>query len=148
MARRFTHVVHSADIRMTQRRSRAGFTLETLSRSLCGKSLGQNFNGYVAMQPGVARPIHLAHPAGADRGKDLVRAESFTWLERHLNESAKFNSSRSRLLLGDGASGILSRCAVYTNHRIAPRGTRGPRRDAVSINLAVRWSKAGIKLGF
>ena len=75
MARRFTHVVNGANIGMIERRSGARLALETLSRSLGRKGLRQNFDGYVAMKPRVARPIHLAHAALADGRKDFVGAE-------------------------------------------------------------------------
>ena len=75
MARRLTDVVNRANIGMIQRRSRPRLALETLSRSLRRKSLRQNFDGYVAMQPRVPRAIHLAHPALADGREDFVRPE-------------------------------------------------------------------------
>jgi len=58
-------------------------TLETFSRRLSGKGLRQNFNGYVAIEPRVPRPINLTHAALADGGQDLVRAESLACGKRH-----------------------------------------------------------------
>ena len=75
MARRFAHVVNHANIGMIQRRSGARLALETLSRRLRCKGLWQNFDGYFAMKPRVARLIHLAHSALADQRKDFVGAE-------------------------------------------------------------------------
>src|ERR1700682_4569675 len=49
MAGRLAHVVHSADIRMIERRSGARLALETFPGSIRRKSLRQNFYGYVAM---------------------------------------------------------------------------------------------------
>jgi hypothetical protein len=36
----------------------------------------QHLDGYVAIQFGVARPIHLAHPARANRGDNFVGSEA------------------------------------------------------------------------
>ena len=83
MARRLTHVVNSANIGMIERRSGARLALETFSRSLVAKACGRTLIGYVAMEPRVARPIHLAHAALADGGKDFVGAEFLAGSERH-----------------------------------------------------------------
>jgi hypothetical protein len=37
--------------------------------------LGKHFDGDAAIQLGIARPIHLAHPPSTDRGKDFVGTE-------------------------------------------------------------------------
>jgi hypothetical protein len=45
----------------------------------------KNFDGDGAAEACIARPIHLAHAARADSGQHLVRAETLTGTERHLN---------------------------------------------------------------
>ena len=37
----------------------------------------------VAPEPGVARAVHLAHPAHADEREDLVAAGARTWRQAH-----------------------------------------------------------------
>ena len=47
------------------------------SRSaIAGEGFGQDLERDVAIQLRVARAIHLAHAARAERGKDFVRAEA------------------------------------------------------------------------
>ena len=48
-----------------------------------GEPLGEHLDRDVALQPGVARAIHLAHPAGADRGDHFVRTEPGAGREGH-----------------------------------------------------------------
>ena len=83
MARRLADVVNGANIGMIERRSGARLALETFPRSFRCKGLRQNFDGYVAMEPRVARLIHLAHAAFADGRKNFVRAEKLTRRQRH-----------------------------------------------------------------
>jgi hypothetical protein len=47
--------------------------------------LRKNFNGYIAMEPGVLSTIHFAHPAFTDRREDFVRAEFIACSKRHLD---------------------------------------------------------------
>jgi hypothetical protein len=55
----------------------ARFTLEApQSIGIGGKRGGQHLDRHVALQPGVARAIHLAHSAGTDQMQDLVRTET------------------------------------------------------------------------
>ena len=37
--------------------------------------VGQHLDRHIAAEPRVARPVHLAHSAGADGRTDLIRAE-------------------------------------------------------------------------
>ena len=48
---------------------------------------GQNLDGDVAAEPRVARAIDLAHPAGAERRDDLVRARGARRLASLTTES-------------------------------------------------------------
>ena len=76
MARRLTHVVNNANIRMIQRRSSARLALETFTRNFSRKGLRQDFDGYLAIQPRIPGPIHFAHTALTNRRDDFVRAET------------------------------------------------------------------------
>ncbi len=44
---------------------------------------GDDLERNVALEPRVARPIHLAHASGPERSKDLVRPEARPGPERH-----------------------------------------------------------------
>ena len=59
-------------------RNGTGFTLEPLGELLFG-----NLDGDDAIEPGVARAIHLSHATSAEGGDDLVRAEAGTGSESH-----------------------------------------------------------------
>jgi hypothetical protein len=43
----------------------------------------QDFQRDVTIQPAVTGAIDLTHPAGTDRGQNLVRADAGTWFEWH-----------------------------------------------------------------
>ena len=77
-------IVKLADVRMIQRRDGAGFALETLAELGLG-----NLDGDDAIKARVAGLIHFAHPAGAERGKDFVRAEFVAGRERHVRDSSQ-----------------------------------------------------------
>ena len=62
---------------MIQRGEDLRFALEPREPVRVGRErLGQDLDGDVAIELRVARPIHFAHPAGAEGGEDLVRAEA------------------------------------------------------------------------
>ena len=55
------------------------------SRSACdATSARQHLERHVAPEPGVARAVHLAHSARAQRGYDLVGAEARPGSQCHL----------------------------------------------------------------
>ena len=65
------------DVRMVQRRDRVGLALESRHRlGIVRKRLGKHLHRDLAIQLRVPRPVHLAHPARAERCEDLVRAEA------------------------------------------------------------------------
>ena len=69
---------------MAERRDDAGFALEAREGlRVRGEPLGEHLDRDVALQPGVARAIHLAHPAGADRGDHFVGTEPSAGREGH-----------------------------------------------------------------
>jgi hypothetical protein len=68
--------MQNANMRMVQRRNRAGLAFEALPGiGTVRKMGGKNLYGYNAFQAGVARPIHLSHAAGAERRLDFIRTE-------------------------------------------------------------------------
>jgi hypothetical protein len=77
-------IVNLADVGMIQRGDGLGLTLKALRELCCG-----DLNGHVAIQPGIVRSIHFAHPAFPDGRKELVRSEFVAWLERHMSDLAQ-----------------------------------------------------------
>ena len=68
--------VNDGDVRMVQRGKRSPFALEPgESFLLACDGFREDFDCHVATELRVASPIDLAHPALADEGGDLVRAE-------------------------------------------------------------------------
>ena len=64
MALCLADVVDRTDMGMIEGRCRACFALEALPRRVGREGLWQHLDRDVAIQPRVARAIHLAHPAG------------------------------------------------------------------------------------
>jgi len=72
------------DARVIERGERLRLAREACeSLRIVHERIGQNLDRDVAVQPGVPRPIHLAHPAGAYRRHDLVRAEACASRKSH-----------------------------------------------------------------
>ncbi len=72
-------LVDGDDVRMVEGRHRARFFLEASDAiGLGGHLLGQDLERHVAVQPRVARPVDVAHPAGAQPSADRVYAELAT----------------------------------------------------------------------
>jgi hypothetical protein len=68
-----------------------------------GELRRQDLQRDVASELGIARSIHLAHPAGPDGGKDFIRAEEGAGLECHqqiLPKSAPIAMSLSAYSIG------------------------------------------------
>src|SRR5271163_247367 len=82
------------DIGMIERGQHLGLTFETHQPlGVSCQSFGQYLDGYVPIQPGVARLVYLTHPAGANGRNNLVGAEFVACRERHGRDSAKFSRS-------------------------------------------------------
>ena len=70
------HVVHRQDVGMIQRRGGARFALEPRQPvAVLGKRRGDDLDGNVTCKARIARPVDLAHAAGAKGGHDRVRSE-------------------------------------------------------------------------
>ena len=68
--------VDGNDIGVVEGRCRARFLLEAVQPIIvCGERGGQNLDRNNAVQARVPRPIHLAHPAGAQQLDNLIRSE-------------------------------------------------------------------------
>jgi uncharacterized protein len=77
--------VDRGDVGMIERREHLRLALE--SRHAFGvarECFGQDFQRHIAPELGIARAVDLAHPAGANRGKNLVWPEAIAGGERHL----------------------------------------------------------------
>ncbi len=69
-------VVDAADVRMVQRRDRAGLALEARTPiGIAGQFARQHLDRHRAIEARVARAVDLPHSAGAQRADDFVRAE-------------------------------------------------------------------------
>ena len=83
-AMRLFEPVDLRDVRMIERSQDLRFPFEAGEPFRIGREgLGQDFDGNVAMEFRVRRPIHLAHAARANERDDLVGAEANTGRKRH-----------------------------------------------------------------
>src|SRR4051812_30983236 len=74
---RLFKTVDAADVGVVQRGEDFRFSLKAVEPvSVGGQSRRQDLDGDLTFQPGVDRPIHLAHAAFTDLGSDLVDAEA------------------------------------------------------------------------
>src|SRR6185312_13050991 len=72
------------DIGMVQARCRARFLLETLDAPAVGVQVaGQDLDGDLTPEAGIAGTIDLSHPAGTERRQNLVGAETRARLQRN-----------------------------------------------------------------
>ena len=51
---------------------------------IAAEFIGKNLDGHVALQPGIASAVNLAHPAFAQQRKDFKRAQLCAGCQRHL----------------------------------------------------------------
>jgi len=71
-----THVVNRHHVRMVQGSSEARLLLQPRQGVFIGgEVLPDDLQRDLTVQAPVARPVHLAHPAGADEADDLVDTE-------------------------------------------------------------------------
>jgi hypothetical protein len=98
-----TDVVESTDVRMIQAGNRSRFALKTLAQfGSIGEVIGQDFDGYGALQAGIAGAVHLAHPARANCREDFEGAQTFASEDRQraaaqLYPQALFGTSTQEL---------------------------------------------------
>ena len=70
-------VEHGDDVRVTESGSGPRLLLEAGHRHGIDGPVGRDhLDGHVAPEPRIARPIHLAHPSGANLRNDFVDAEA------------------------------------------------------------------------
>ena len=73
---RVLDAIERGDVRVIERGQDARFAVEAgAALGVGGPIAGQHFEGDVATQAGIARAIHLAHPARAERCRDLEHAD-------------------------------------------------------------------------
>ena len=70
-----------------------------LALKTLAKLSSRDFDRDIAIQPRIARSIHLAHSARADGRKDFVRTEFVAYRQRHKSDSAQFTRSKNGLVL-------------------------------------------------
>jgi len=72
------------DIRMVERRQYLRFPLQAPEATrIVEKTIVQNLDGDVPIELRIPCPIHRSHPAGANGGNDLIRAQPSTGGKRH-----------------------------------------------------------------
>jgi serine/threonine protein kinase len=88
--RRILDAVDGGDVLMIESGERPGLALESGEPvRILGEDLRQDLERHVAAQPVVARAIHQAHPAGAERRDDLVGAQAGPRRQSHGRESTR-----------------------------------------------------------
>ena len=107
----FLEAIQVRDVGMVQRREGLRFAREPGEPiGIVGEDLGKDLQRHVTIQPGVAGPEHLSHPAFADRSGDFVDAETGAGIEsqvlelyvpgnRRTGERERFNGLPSLFLL-------------------------------------------------
>ena len=81
----FLDAVDGRDPRVVEARQHLRFPLEPGEAiRVSGEGVGEDLQRDIAAELGVGGPIDLAHPAFADEGGDLVRAQCGSRLEGHL----------------------------------------------------------------
>ena len=73
-----------SNVRMVERCQDLRFPLEAGEPiGIMGDRLWEDFDGDVAVQLRIARPIHFAHPAGAQERDDFIGADACASGEEH-----------------------------------------------------------------
>jgi hypothetical protein len=76
--------VYLRDIGMIERAQRPRFARKASAAfGIAADGVGQDFQRNVATELGVARAIHLAHAAGAERAEDLVVRDGASGRQGH-----------------------------------------------------------------
>ena len=82
---RLFDAIDAGDVRVAERGEHLRFALETShALGIVQEQIGKDLDGDVAAKPGVPRAIHLAHPARAEQGDDLVGAKRGSRSQGHL----------------------------------------------------------------
>src|SRR6185503_16443780 len=120
--------VDGGDPGMIQGGEDPGFTIEARQAfRVARERLWQDFQGDVAIETNVARPINLAHAAGADRLDDFVRTKTRTGNEGHIWP----DYTDQDLVLGTGGSyrsmpGVAEARCGSSGGAVRPVRGRGP----------------------
>ena len=143
-ARVGSHLVHRKNVRMVQSRRGFRFHLEALQPLRFRQDqLRQNFDGYIALQPGVARAVHFAHAARPNRREDFILTESSARGQGHgcgnYSSRAKLFCIETKLPRPAAVSLTHGTCACnLTNHR-RERSYRGdPHGGSMKLLLETR----------
>src|SRR4030095_12549540 len=89
--------VDGGDPGMIQGGEDPGFTIEAHQPfRVARERLGQNCRGAGEIETHVARPINLAHAAGADRLDDFVRTKTRTRSQGHTSRIHQVNGQKSK----------------------------------------------------
>ena len=97
-ALRLLEPVDGGDVRVIERREQLRLAAEAGEAiGIPGEHLGQELESDVAREPRVPRPPHLAHPAGADRGRELVGTEPGADLRGHGESTSRRAGASERM---------------------------------------------------
>ena len=119
-ARTFFKPVDGGDMRMIERGEHFRFALKTREPIGISRERGrQDLNRDLTFQPGVRRPIHLAHPAFANLRGDVVNAEACAGC----NEQCLRDYTGAAVV----RTGLLRKSVRSTAHRPRPRPHRHAR---------------------
>ena len=133
-ATRSFEAVDRRDVGMIQRREDLGFALEAGDAiGITREGLGKNLDRHAAAKLRIASAIHLAHPAGAEGGLDLIRTEPSTGTEGHTCVDRCGNYRRAE----DVAESAISRRAARLKncHTARPASRLRPHRGAKRADL-------------
>jgi hypothetical protein len=102
-AARLLETVNLSDVRMIERRQRAGFAFETgEALGIVGERLGEDFDRDVTPEASVARAIDLTHSPGTERANDFVHAEARADWETHPEAETRSLDSQAFSLIRQG----------------------------------------------
>ncbi len=124
-----SHVVDREDVRVVQLPGRLGLQLEAPQPVGVGRERRrQDFDRDLALQAGVARPVDLAHSAGAERRDDFIRSE--TGSRRNAHDFAKDILPENRGATSDRTTGSPAHARAGAGKRppTSPRRARCSRR--------------------
>src|SRR5262249_60778977 len=108
------------DGRMIGRRQHARLAFEARqSIGVRGEGRRQDLDRYVTPQPRVARPIDLAHPAGADRRQNFIRAQRRTSSQHRCSASLSGERVASGERVRPAKSLALQMAAARTTYNAA-----------------------------
>src|SRR5207244_356771 len=108
-------VIQRANMRMAERRDRASFALEPVTKlRISGEGFGENLDRDDAIESRIAGAIDLAHSAHADLRGDFIRAEAGAWGEGHGIFRGLYGRDRGKFCYFESVGTWLRRASAWT----------------------------------